>query len=195
MKENEFKISLAIRPKVGVIYSYMKENNLTIKKMAEIIGVGEVWLGMVVNFKLIPKREDGVATKKLLAFFDVEFSDIFPSASLKMIAGDHTITKTIPKENLISWSREQFDELPSIEYDPQKESLSEDVSEAMKALPNDRYREILKMYYGLDGNKPLTQREIGEIYDITDSRVSEIIRRCLRKLRLPTPRKILKKYV
>ena len=46
-----------------------------------------------------------------------------------------------------------------------------------------REREIIRLRYGLDGKKPLTQREVAETSGISRSYVSRIEKKALEKLR------------
>lgn len=50
-------------------------------------------------------------------------------------------------------------------------------------IENAREKNILIMRYGLDGNEPLTQNEIAEIFGISRSYVSRIETKCLKRLR------------
>lgn len=156
-----------------------------------MIGVSENWLGMVINFNLIPKRVDGAATQKLLAFFDVEFSDIFPSAKLKLIAGERQVSRKIPKDKLVNWSREQFDELPAPQQDFQLARLAESI-EAVLAKLNYKEEHVLVLRFGLKGKREHTLAEIGEQFGVTQERIRQIEAKALRKLRRPKLSKDLK---
>lgn len=59
-----------------------------------------------------------------------------------------------------------------------------------------REQEILKLYYGLDGNVCRTYKEVGEIIlpNISTERVRQIITKSLRKLKHPIRRGILLGY-
>lgn len=59
---------------------------------------------------------------------------------------------------------------------------AEIVNKALNCLP-ERDREIVKTYYGIDGN-PLILEQIGAKYGITRERVRQIINRAKRKLKL-----------
>ncbi len=50
-------------------------------------------------------------------------------------------------------------------------------------IKNDRERQIITMRYGLDGNDPLTQNEIAEIYGISRSYVSRLETKIIKQLR------------
>ncbi len=191
MEEDKFQLTLAIRPKVGIIYSYLKENNLTLKKLAEIIGVNPNWLCSIVNFRYIPKTHDGENTQKLLNFFDAEFSDIFPTENLKLIAGEHQVSKTIPKDKLINWSREQFDMLPAPEIEEEKIDIKTTIENALEKL-KPREKEILEMRFGLNGKREYSLLEIAKYMNVTQERIRQIESKAFRKLRHPLYSKKLK---
>ena len=50
-------------------------------------------------------------------------------------------------------------------------------------IKNDREKNIITMRYGLDGNEPLTQNEIAEIYGISRSYVSRLETKIIKNLR------------
>lgn len=187
----EFEISLSVKPKVGLLYSYLKDNNLTIKQLAEIVGVTESWLCGVINFTYVPKSDQGQGTQKLLKFFGVGFSDIFPSAKLKLIAGERQVSRSIPKDKLANWSREQFDELPAPQIDSRPKEINMAIMSALDKL-NGRDKEILILRYGLDGKDEHSHGEIGKIFGVTRERIRQIESRALRKLRHPLRSKDLK---
>lgn len=71
------------------------------------------------------------------------------------------------------------------------ESLDEELEEKIKIeslkkyvseIPDDRERMIIKMRYGLEGQIPLTQREVAELLDISRSYVSRIEKKALQGL-------------
>jgi len=58
----------------------------------------------------------------------------------------------------------------------------------------DREAEVIKYRFGLDGSKPLTLEEVGEIYGVTRERIRQIEAKALRKLRHPTRSKRLEDF-
>ena len=69
---------------------------------------------------------------------------------------------------------------------PDEDIYSEDVlkSQLEKTLSvlNDREKDIIKMYFGLDG-QPMTLEQIGEEYGLTKERIRQVKEKSLRKLR------------
>ena len=46
-----------------------------------------------------------------------------------------------------------------------------------------REAKIVKLYYGLDGNEPLTLREIGSIFNLSRERIRQLQEQALGKIR------------
>ena len=74
-----------------------------------------------------------------------------------------------------------------------EEELKEEIELAMDALTESEAR-VLRMYYGLDGNEPMTLEEIGVYVGRTRERVRQIKEKALQKLRHPARSEILKEY-
>jgi len=75
-----------------------------------------------------------------------------------------------------------------------EDSLKEEVRQGL-AILSSREVEVLTAYFGLDGQKPLTLEEIGELYDLTRERVRQIKERAIRRLRKSNNRNALRSYL
>ena len=69
-----------------------------------------------------------------------------------------------------------------------------EISRALTAL-SVREREVLELYYGLNGVHPLTLDEIGERFALTRERVRQIKEKAIRRLRHTSRSKALKPYL
>jgi RNA polymerase primary sigma factor len=74
------------------------------------------------------------------------------------------------------------------------QSLKEEVQHGLSAL-SQREVDVLTAYYGLNGFKPLTLEEIGELYGLTRERVRQIKERAIRRLRKSYNKNALKSYL
>ncbi|HCQ92963.1 TPA: RNA polymerase sigma factor RpoD, partial [Candidatus Beckwithbacteria bacterium] len=73
--------------------------------------------------------------------------------------------------------------------------LKENVDEVLKSL-SDREARVLKMRFGLEGNKrPMTLEEVGREFGVTRERIRQIEAKALRKLKHPSQRKKLQDYL
>jgi RNA polymerase primary sigma factor len=86
------------------------------------------------------------------------------------------------------------DAMLSPETDLMDQSLKEEVQHGLSALTQ-REVDVLTAYYGLNGFKPLTLEEIGELYSLTRERVRQIKERAIRRLRKSYNKNALKSYL
>jgi len=63
-----------------------------------------------------------------------------------------------------------------------KESLGQEISEVLDTL-KDREKQVLKLYFGIDGEEEMTLVEIAEEYGLSRERVRQIKEKAVRRLR------------
>jgi RNA polymerase primary sigma factor len=85
-------------------------------------------------------------------------------------------------------------QLPETDSEVMENSLKQEVEEVLKKLTA-REAKILKLYYGLDGEKPHTLEEVGYIFKLTRERVRQIKEKALQKLRNSSTSKALRIYL
>ncbi len=95
---------------------------------------------------------------------------------------DRRLGDLLPDETL-----KAFDEVLS------EGNLRDEIQTAMGALTHGEAR-VLRMYYGLDGQEPMTLEEIGKYVGRTRERVRQIKEKALQKLRHPNRSEVLKEY-
>ena len=86
------------------------------------------------------------------------------------------------------------DDLPSPDEVLMTESLKAEIKNALDVL-NEREKEVLKLYFGIDTEQALTLEEIGEKFNLTRERVRQIKEKAIRKLRHNSRSKNLKSYL
>jgi len=74
------------------------------------------------------------------------------------------------------------------------ESLRIEVKRALTTL-SDREAEVIKLYFGLDREHPLTLEEIGEKFSLTRERVRQIKEKAIRRLRHTSRSRMLRSYL
>lgn len=74
------------------------------------------------------------------------------------------------------------------------ESLRIEVMRALKTL-SDREAEVIRLYFGLDREHPLTLEEIGERFSLTRERVRQIKEKAIRRLRHTSRSRMLRNYL
>lgn len=88
----------------------------------------------------------------------------------------------------------QDDEQPPPDDYLLNESLRIEVQRALKTL-SDREAEVIKLYFGLDREHPLTLEEIGERFNLTRERVRQIKEKAIRRLRHASRSRMLRSYL
>ncbi|TSC90256.1 MAG: RNA polymerase primary sigma factor [Microgenomates group bacterium Gr01-1014_5] len=75
-----------------------------------------------------------------------------------------------------------------------RELLKESLEEVFATL-SDREAKVLRLRFGLNGNKPMTLEEVGKEFGVTRERIRQIEAKALRKLKHPSRRKKLQDYL
>jgi len=74
------------------------------------------------------------------------------------------------------------------------ESLNAEIEKALSKL-SEQEAEIIKLYFGLGDDQPMTLEEIGDRFNLTRERIRQIKEKAIRRLRNTTRSKELKKYL
>jgi len=85
-------------------------------------------------------------------------------------------------------------ESPKPDEDLMLESLSVEINRALDTLST-RESDVLKLFYGLNNEKPMSLVEISNNFDLTRERVRQIREKGIRRLRHTSKSKILKTYL
>lgn len=83
---------------------------------------------------------------------------------------------------------------PTPETELLYESLRKEIERAVSTL-TPREADVIRLYFGLGGEHPLTLEEIGERFDLTRERVRQIKENAIRRLKHTSRSKILKTYL
>ena len=85
-------------------------------------------------------------------------------------------------------------ESPSPDMQLMIESLRVEIERALQTL-TPREADLIRLYFGLNGEHPMTLEEIGETFDLTRERVRQIKEKAIRRLKHTSRSKILKTYI
>lgn len=88
----------------------------------------------------------------------------------------------------------ECDELPKPDTSLMKDSLKIEVEHALSTL-SQREAEVIRLYFGLGLENPLTLEEIGEKFNLTRERVRQIKEKALRRLRHTSRSKSLRSFL
>jgi len=83
---------------------------------------------------------------------------------------------------------------PNPDDDLMVDSLRTEIERSLSTL-TPREGDVIRLYFGLNGQHPLTLQEIGEKFDLTRERVRQIKEKAIRRLKHATRSKILKTYL
>jgi len=86
------------------------------------------------------------------------------------------------------------DDQPSPDTTLMRESLKKEVENALSTL-SEKEAKVLRLYFGIDGERSATLEEIGEKFDLTRERVRQIKEKALRRLKHNVKSKNLKAYL
>ena len=85
-------------------------------------------------------------------------------------------------------------ESPNPDRDLLHESLRTEIERALETL-TPREADVVRLYFGLGNEHPMTLEEIGETFDLTRERVRQIKEKAIRRLKHTSRSKILKTYL
>ena len=85
-------------------------------------------------------------------------------------------------------------ESPNPDRDLLHESLRTEIERALETL-TPREADVIRLYFGLGNQHPMTLEEIGEKFDLTRERVRQIKEKAIRRLKHTSRSKILKTYL
>jgi len=96
------------------------------------------------------------------------------------------------KNSLIDVVQDEGQESP--DNDLMSESLKNEISAALDTL-EEREHKIIRMYFGIDREYPLTLDEIGKVFSVTRERVRQIKEKAIRRLSHKSRSKKLRAYL
>jgi RNA polymerase primary sigma factor len=85
-------------------------------------------------------------------------------------------------------------ESPNPDKELMHESLRTEIERALETL-TPREADVVRLYFGLGNQHPMTLEEIGETFDLTRERVRQIKEKAIRRLKHTSRSKILKTYL
>ena len=83
---------------------------------------------------------------------------------------------------------------PSPDTDLMTESLRKEIERSLRTL-TPREGDVIRLYFGLNGEHPMTLEEIGERFDLSRERVRQIKEKAIRRLKHTSRSRILKSYL
>ncbi|NBC06511.1 MAG: sigma-70 family RNA polymerase sigma factor [Bacteroidetes bacterium] len=171
------------------IVEYSRIVRLPLNKVGSYNKVNEAFLSFVQEFEREPTHEElaellNMTPKEISNMLKGNGRHVSVDAPISGEDGDSTMLDVISSD----------EEGQSPDGSLMEQSLKDEVQQGLSIL-SPREVEVLSSYYGLNGQKPLTLEEIGDLYGLTRERVRQIKERAIRRLRKSYNRNALKSYL
>jgi RNA polymerase primary sigma factor len=170
------------------IVEYSRIVRLPLNKVGSYNKVNEAFVSFVQEFEREPTHEE---LAELLDMTPKEISNMLRGSG-KHVSMDAPLGSDENDSTMLDVYVSEEDTAP--DNNLMEQSLKDEVQQGLSIL-SPREVEVLSAYYGLNGNKPLTLEEIGEMYGLTRERVRQIKERAIRRLRKSYNRNNLKSYL
>lgn len=162
---------------------------LPLNKIGAIGRVGRAYSELEQKYQRAPSEEE------LAEFLDITVADV--KQALKS-NGRH-VSMDAPLVEGDESSSNMYDLLDNDDFGrPEQElideSLKEEINRSLSTLTL-READVIKFFYGLDGNPQMSLDEIGLRFDLTRERVRQIREKAIRRLRHTSRNKLLRSYL
>lgn len=162
---------------------------LPLNKIGAIGRVSRAYSELEQKYQRAPSEEE------LAEFLDITVADV--KQALKS-NGRH-VSMDAPLVEGDESSSNMYDLLDNDDFGrPEQElideSLKEEINRALSTLTL-READVIKFFYGLDGNPQMSLDEIGLRFDLTRERVRQIREKAIRRLRHTSRNKLLRSYL
>lgn len=142
---------------------------------------------------LVQELERSPSTHEVAEKLEMEGREVYET--LKMSGRHLSLDAPLKEEDgnrLVDVLRNTRQPLPDNELN--KDSLRIEIDEVLGTLSEKEAR-VIKLYFGLEGERPLTLEEIGEQFSLTRERVRQIKKKAIRRLRHTSRSEFLRKYL
>jgi RNA polymerase primary sigma factor len=160
---------------------------LPLNRIGTLTKISKVYSKLEQEFERSPTNEE------IASILDIDSDDI--SNTIKKASRVTSLDSPIisnSNSRLIDIIEDQ-DELKP-DYELIDESLKNEVIHILKGLTS-RESKILKLYFGLDGERARTLEEVGMEFRLTRERIRQIKEKALKKLRHSSRSKVLRQYL
>jgi RNA polymerase primary sigma factor len=147
-----------------------------------------------ITMELEQKLEREPTPEELSSAMDIDENDLKDTLKVnaRYLSMDAPIGGEDDDYNLYDIIGEENNPLPDESLI--KESLLKEINSTLKVLGY-RQEEIIKLYYGLNGEHPLTLEEIAEKFELTRERVRQLKESAIRRLKQSTKHMRLKSFL
>jgi RNA polymerase primary sigma factor len=169
------------------IYAKTRMIRLPLNRVSALTSIGKVYSRLEQDYMREPTSEEIADT------LEVDSTELFYNIEKgsRCISIDSSIYSDI-NNRLLDVVENQNEPKPDSKV--LGESLTKEVRIILDTLPH-REARILKLYFGLNGEKPHTLEEIGAMFKLTRERVRQIKERALKILRHKSRSSVLRQYL
>ena len=160
---------------------------LPLNKIGSINKINKAYASLEQQHERPPSAEE-IATKLEMSEMDVKESLRNSGRHVSMDA------PLVEGEDSNLYDVLNSDDSPNPDDDLMVDSLRTEIERSLATL-TPREGDVIRLYFGLNGQHPLTLEEIGEKFDLTRERVRQIKEKAIRRLKHTSRGKILKTYL
>jgi len=160
---------------------------LPLNKIGSINKINKAYASLEQAHERPPSAEE-IATKLEMSEMDVKESMRNSGRHVSMDA------PLVEGEDSNLYDVLNSDDSPNPDDDLMVDSLRTEIERSLATLTR-REGDVIRLYFGLNGQHPLTLEEIGEKFDLTRERVRQIKEKAIRRLKHTSRSKILKTYL
>ena len=160
---------------------------LPLNKIGSINKINKAYASLEQQHERPPSAEE-IATKLEMSEMDVKESMRNSGRHVSMDA------PLVEGEDSNLYDVLNSDDSPNPDDDLMVDSLRTEIERSLATL-TPREGDVIRLYFGLNGQHPLTLEEIGEKFDLTRERVRQIKEKAIRRLKHTSRSKILKTYL
>lgn len=160
---------------------------LPLNKIGSINKINKAYAALEQAHERPPSAEE-IATKLEMSEMDVKESMLNSGRHVSMDA------PLVEGEDSNLYDVLNSHDSPNPDDDLMVDSLRTEIERSLTTL-TPREGDVIRLYFGLNGQHPLTLEEIGEKFDLTRERVRQIKEKAIRRLKHASRSKILKTYL
>jgi RNA polymerase primary sigma factor len=160
---------------------------LPLNKIGSINKINKAYASLEQAHERPPSAEE-IATKLEMSEMDVKESMRNSGRHVSMDA------PLVEGEDSNLYDVLNSDDSPNPDDDLMVDSLRTEIERSLATL-TPREGDVIRLYFGLNGQHPLTLEEIGEKFDLTRERVRQIKEKAIRRLKHTSRSRILKSYL
>ena len=175
----------------SIFQSFVEHSRLVrmpLNKMASYNKVNEAYIGFVQEFERDPTNEE---LGELLDMTSKEVENMLRSSN-RHVSVDANIGGEDSDATMLDLMTVEGEVMP--DHVLIDESMREEVQQGLSIL-NEREKEVISAYYGLNQANAWTLEEIGEAFGLTRERVRQIKERAIRRLRKSYNTEEMKSYL